>query len=284
MTYHGWTRSALFAGALAGFLAAPWAGLAQSLNFAAGEDENPIQVVADNGIEWQQENMVFLARGNAVATRGTTQVAAQVLRAYYRETRDQGTQVWRLDAEGGVTITAPGETATGDRGVYDVDNGIFVLSGGKRVVFETEEDSVSASEQLEYWQNKQMAVARGDALAVRADKRLRADVLVAHFRPDKRGKTRVHRIEAFDNVRIKTETDRVKADRGIYNVESGIATLTGSVTLTRGSNTLSGCSAEVNLNTGISKLHSCKSAPGTRKRVQGVLVPDRAEKDAKTGN
>ena len=130
----------------------------QSLNFGAGDDENPIEVVADNGIEWQQDNLVFLARGNARATRGTTTVRAEILRAYYREAAGQSTQVWRLDAEGDVVITAPGEKASGQRGIYDVDNGIFVLSGnGKRVRFETEQDTVTAQKQIEYWQNKQMA-------------------------------------------------------------------------------------------------------------------------------
>ena len=58
----------------------------------------------------------------------------------------------------------------------------------------------------------------------------------------------------------------------VYNVESGIATLTGSVKLVRGKNVLTGCSAEVNLSTGISKIFSCPTTPGAiRKRAQGVL-------------
>jgi lipopolysaccharide export system protein LptA len=66
--------------------------------------------------------------------------------------------------------------------------------------------------------------------------------------------------------------DTVSADRGVYNVASGIATLTGTVQIIRGRNRLNGCRAEVNLNTGISKLFSCPQTRGT-KRVRGVLQP-----------
>ena len=48
----------------------PWGGaLAQKLNFGSGDSDQPIEIFADNGIEWQQENLIFLARGNAFAVR-----------------------------------------------------------------------------------------------------------------------------------------------------------------------------------------------------------------------
>ncbi|MBV8653050.1 MAG: hypothetical protein JO255_16420, partial [Alphaproteobacteria bacterium] len=33
-------------------------------------DHRPLDIEADNGIEWQQNNEVYIARGNAKATRG----------------------------------------------------------------------------------------------------------------------------------------------------------------------------------------------------------------------
>ncbi|MCH7551099.1 MAG: hypothetical protein IIA35_05290, partial [Proteobacteria bacterium] len=47
---------------------------AQSLNFGGGASDLPIEIYADDGIEWQQENLVFLARGNARAVRGEVTV------------------------------------------------------------------------------------------------------------------------------------------------------------------------------------------------------------------
>ena len=250
-------------------------GMAQSLNFGARDSDEPIEIFADNGIEWQQENLIFLARGNARAVRGDVTVYADELKAYYRERADGGTDIWRLDAEGRVRIQTPTETAFGKKAVYQVDNGVLVISGGK-VRLVTATDEITADKQIEYWEKKQMAVARGNAYAVRQNKRLRADVLAAYFRPDKNGENKIYRVDAFDGVKIVTNKDTATSDRAVYNVESGIATLTGSVKLVRGQNVLRGCSAEVNLNTNVSKLFSCPdSISGAGKRARGVLRPNR---------
>jgi len=261
-----------------GWLLAAWIGAlawtgpaaAQGLNFSDTGSSLPIEVVADDGIEWQQESQMFLARGNARATRGDVSVHGDLLRAFYRRKPDGGSDIYRLEAVGRVRIASVGETAFGESAVYDVDQGIMVLSG-KAVKLVTAEDTITADQQLEYYDGKQMAVARGHAVAQRADRKIRTDVLVAYFERDAAGKSRVYRVDAFDNVHIVTEQEQVWADRGVYNVDSAIATLAGDVRLVRGENTLIGCGAEVNLNTGISKLRSCE---GQERGVRGLLRPD----------
>lgn len=269
------------------WLVVAWAGLlawappaaAQSLNFSDSGSSLPIEVVADDGIEWQQEGEMFLARGNARATRGEVSVYGDLLRAFYRRKDGGSTDIYRLEAVGAVRIASVGETAFGENAVYDVDKGILVLSG-KEVKLVTAEDTITADQQLEYYDGKQMAVARGHAVAQRADRKIRTDVLVAYFQRDAAGKSRVYRVDAFDNVHITTQQEQVWADRGVYNVDSAIATLTGNVKLVRGENTLVGCSAEVNLKTGISKLRSCE---GQGRGVRGLLRPDDTA-GAKNGN
>ena len=245
---------------------------AQTLNFASGDSDAPIQVDADDGIEWEQDRQIFTARGNAVAERGNVKVRADVLKAYYRKKPGGGTDIWRLDADGNVRIQSNDQKAFGDKGVYDIDNAILVLSG-RKVRLVTATDEISATRQLEWWEKKRMAVARGNALAVRGERRLRADVLVAHFRKNKSGESRIWRVEAFDNVYIVTATDTVTAARAVYNVDSSIATLTGSVKITRGETQLNGCSAEVNMKTGISKLRGCGPSAAAGQRVRGLLSP-----------
>ncbi len=263
---------------LAGILL-PWgAAVAQNLNLGGGESDLPIEIQADDGIEWKRDNQIFLATGNARATRGDTTVFADQLRAHYVEAEDGSTDITRLDALGNVRIASTGETAYGDTGVYDVRQAIFVLSGDK-VRLVTDEDEITADGQLEYYDRKQMAIARDNAVARRADRSLRSDVLVAYLNKDATGKTQVYRVEAFDNIHIKTAEEDVWGDRGVYNVDSGIATLTGDVRVVRGKNTLAGCSAEVNLKTGLSKLNSCEGPDG---RARGLLIPsDRPESNEK---
>lgn len=244
---------------------------AQSLNLTSGGDDGgPIDIVAEDGIEWQQSNSVFLARGNARAIRGEVEVNADILKAYYRDS-DGPSQIWRLDAEGSVTIESPSEKVTGDLAIYDVQNGVLVVRG-RDVRFIAGADTITADEQLEYWESKQLAVARGNATAVREDKRLNARVLAAYFRRVADGKTDVDRIEAFDDVTITTATERITASRGVYTVATGIVTLTGNVRVTRDGNTVEGCNAEVDLNTNISRMFACKNGS---KRVTGSFIPSK---------
>src|SRR5690349_25085595 len=89
---------------------------AQGLSLGSVSEDRPIEVSADHGIEWQQDAQVYIARGNAMAKRGATEVHADTLTAHYRpakgtgskgtETKETGgeTEIYRLDADGHVTI------------------------------------------------------------------------------------------------------------------------------------------------------------------------------------
>lgn len=244
-------------------------GYAQSLNFGSGD--TPIEITADNGIEWQQDSLVFVARGNAQALRGDVRILADELRAYYRKSADGSTEIWRMDAIGTVRIKSAEGTAYGDKAIYDVDNAILTITGNNLKLI-SGKDWLTARDQLEFWEAKQMAVARGKAVAKRENKKLTANILAAYFRKNKKGDTGIYRVDAFDQVNIITDKDQASSERGVYNVESGIATLTGSVKIVRDNNVLKGCSAEVNLNTGLSNLHSCASG-GTR--VKGSFRPSK---------
>lgn len=157
---------------------------AQGLLGGPGTDNRPIDITADSGIEWQQQAQVYIARGNAVATRGTTEVRADTLTAHYRpsksNTAEGGNEVYRLDADGHVVIRGPSQTVVGDQAVYDVDQQIAIITG-KALRLTTATDVVTARDSLEWYDAKQIAVARGDAVASRADKHIRADVLTAHM-------------------------------------------------------------------------------------------------------
>ncbi|MCB2100292.1 MAG: hypothetical protein KDE22_05445 [Rhodobacterales bacterium] len=255
----------------AALLSGPARAQTLGLGGGGGNDDTPIEIFADNGLEWQQQGQVFVAQGNARAVRGDVTVHADRLRAFYRDEASGKSGLWRLDATGGVRIVGAQQTAYGDQAVYDVDQQVLVLSGGRPRI-ESATDRITADQQIEYWDARQIAVARGNAVAVREDRRLKADVLVAHFAPDTKGKTTVELVEAFDHVQVNTATEQVTANRGTYRMETGIATLTGSVIITRGQNRLTGCTATVNLNTGVSRLRGCGGDAGDR-RVRGVILP-----------
>jgi len=275
---------------------------AQGLSLGNVSEDRPIEISADGGIEWQQDAQVYIARGNAKAKRGTTEVYADTLTAHYRPMKGSGgeTEIYRLNADGHVTIKGERQTVVGDQAVYDVDQQIGIVTG-KAPKMTTASDMVTARDSLEWYDQKQIAVARGDAVAVRDTKRIRADVLTAHMTKDKPpmapAKTekpvpapakprnsptplgdadessRISRVDAQGNVLVSTETDVGRGDFGVYNADSGIATLLGNVTVTRGPNTIRGEYAVMDLNNNISRMMAAPARAGTATTpVQGLFV------------
>jgi lipopolysaccharide export system protein LptA len=261
---------------LAALLLAAVPAWAQGFNLSRNNNEQ-IQVYADGGIEWMNDALRVIARGNAKAVRGTVTVTADTLTAYYRKGA-AGDEIWRLDADGAVTIATPTETATGHKASYDLDKAVFVLRGSPAKLV-TPTDTVTATEMLEYWEKDLLAVARGDAVAIQKDKQIQADVLTSHFKENAKGSMEMRRADAYRHVVLTTPQEQVFGDRGDYNLESGIATVSGSVKIVRTGNELNGEYAHVNLNTGISKLFGIGPGGQGEGRVSGSFTPDK--KDAK---
>ena len=257
-------------GRLAAALAVPTsAGQAQQLDLSHG---GPIAITANDGIEWRQEQRQVIARGNARAVRQNVTVMADRLTAFYRpksgaagRSRRQsgrrrrpdtgGNEIYRVQAEGDVRIFTPTDQAQGDRAVYDMDQAVLVMTG-RALKLTTPNDVLTARDSLEYWSQKHMAVARGNAVVVTNDgRRVAADTLVAytdrragHAGGDEAGGNgaddplaasgKLQKVEAFGNVTVRTATDTATGDRAVYVPDTGIARLAGHVRITRGQNQL----------------------------------------------
>ena len=115
---------------------------------------------------------------------------------------DSSTEIYRLEAGGQCALRQRRpQTAYGDHAVYDVDQAVMVLTG-KNLRIETPRETVTARDSLEWYDQKQIAVARGDAVAMREGRSIRGDTLIAEVeRPDNRP-ARIHRVDAYGNVLV----------------------------------------------------------------------------------
>ena len=278
-----------------------WPAVGQNIDMSQG---GPVDITSTDGIEWRQEQRVVIARGNAQAVRdGVTVTAARLLARYRPQagaapqpapasaaeaTLSGGNEIFRLEAEQNVRIATATDTATGDRAVYDIDQAVLVLTG-RQLTLTTPNQRIVSRDSLEYWSQRRMAVARGNAVLTTTDCRyVGADTLVSYLTPEGTpapvrpttpgaappppGSGRIDRVELFGHVEIRTATEVVRGDRGVYSAETGLARLLGNVRITRGDNQVNGTEALVNFNTGISRL---VNAPGAR--VQGLIVPQQAQ-------
>jgi lipopolysaccharide export system protein LptA len=272
----------------------PASGSNSLLGFDLGGDsKKPLTIEADQGIEWQQTNHVYIARGHATAKRGNGTVIADTLTAHYRPTAkaqegsqqtgadrtdvlNSGSQIYLVEADGHVELSGETQHAFGDHGVYDVDAGTMVLTG-KNLRLETKQDTVTARDSLEWHDKEQLAVARGDAVAIRDQKRIRANVMTAEVTRDDRGAQHIRRIDAEGDVIVNSQDQTGRGDSGVYNVDTGITTLIGHVKLNRGENELRGQYAVVDMNKSIYRLLASPPSDtltsGRPARVEGLFVP-----------
>ena len=269
----------------------------------AQASDRPIHIEADNGIEWQQAHNVYIARGNASATRGNATVTADILYAYYRPVGQgadhpvtptpatgkdaqraqsplqdgSSTEIYRIEAQGHVRFINGDQQAFGDHAVYDVDQAVMVLTGNDlRIV--TPGETITARDALEWYDKKQVAVARGDALMVRGDRRMRADIVTADVEKQGDQPAQITRINGYGNVLISAPGQIAHGDEGVYNVGPQVATLIGHVRLTKGDNELHGEYGVVDLKNNVSEILAAppnQIATGPTARVEGLLMPNR---------
>ncbi len=285
------------------------AARAQPIDLSKG---GAIEVTSRDGMEWRQNEQIIIAKGDARAVRGEVTVTADRLIAHYRKkagaaqatpapasaaTGESGNnEIYRLEAVGNVHIYTPTDEAVGDHAVYDMDQAVLVMTG-QDMKITTPQQVMTARDAMEYWSQKHMAVGRGDATVTTSDgRRLTGDVLVGYtadpsatpgqplvkaaakpVAPSKPpadplgASGKLQKVEAFGHVEVRTATEIVHGDRGVYVPDTGIARLVGNVHMTRGQNQLNGDEAIVNMRTGISTV---TQAPGTR--VEGLVVPNDA--------
>ena len=271
-------------------------------------DDQPLQIQADFGIEWQQNAHLYVARGNAVATRGDSEVHADMLVAHYRDAKGSNTntggntEIYRIEADGHVTLKRNAQTVVGDRAVYDIDRAIAVITG-KNLKMTTATDSVSARDSLEWYDQKQVAVARGNAVATREGRTVKADTLTAYMvkapapgQPAANaGKTpatpvaapgkpaagvpggdaessKISRVDAQGHVVVSNGTDTGRGNYGVYNAETGIATLIGDVVIERGKDVIRGQRGVMDLKNNISRMMPGGAPNAAPQRVQGLFV------------
>lgn len=266
----------------------PGQGFGQGLGLGT-KGSKPIEVYAEEGIEWNQKEKRYVARGNAKAIQGDTTVYADTLTAHYEEIEGKGSEIHRIEAVGKVKIVSPQQTVYGDRGVYDARKGVLVLTG-KALRLVTKEDVVTARDSLEYYDKKSLAVARGNAVLRQRNapkgkgRTVRADVLTTQSQPksgsapqgsgkDGNGKDGIRRMDAYGNVVITRPGEIALGDRGVYRPKEQTAELWGSVRITRGKNQMNGERAIVNFETGVSRLIAGQGGKG-QPPVRVLIVPD----------
>lgn len=229
---------------------------------------DPVEITADEAIEWLRDENLYRARGNAMATQGDTSISSDSLSAFYDP--ENSKNITEIHADGNVVIQSKGQKAVGDKGVYNIQTRVMRVTGTNLSVT-TAQATVTAQESLEYDANSRKAIAKGNATASDGTNVITSRTLSAWLGNNAQGKTILKKVTANGGIRIKTPTEIILGDSGTYDAVAETATIQGNVRITRDKNQLNGDHAVVNLKTGVSQL---LAAPGAKKqRVRALFYP-----------
>ena len=231
----------------------------------------PIEIFADDGIEWHKNKSKYVALGNAKALSGTLSVESDKIEAFYKENDSSNMNITEVRAKKNVVVKDKKMKITGgEYAEYKILKDYFFING-KNIILTSEKNILKSNKKLEYWRSKNIAIATGKAEAKKDNEFVvLADKLVWYLQ-ERNQKTTVKKLLGFNNVSIKTNNEVAFSDKAIYNNDTEICKLFGNVKLQRGESFLIGEYAEVDLKSGISKL---LPAPGTKlneNRVRALI-------------
>lgn len=230
--------------------------------------QSGIALDAREGIEWLRDKKQYIARGDAVMKRDGLTLKADELIVHYDDADGGDIKVQRMDAIGRVFVSRDDLTASAARATYHIEDKVAVMIGDKLEV-NSNRGNIKANESLEFWDDRNIVVARGNAVTRHAKGTLKANVISAFLKNMGGNKREIDRIEAIGDIVISNGSDIIKGQKGIYYIDRQFADICGDVKITQGSNQLNGKCAQVDFKTGNSKIIGDKN-----KRIQGLILPD----------
>ncbi|MBL0941614.1 MAG: hypothetical protein IBJ00_02635 [Alphaproteobacteria bacterium] len=210
-----------------------------------------------DGIECDRQNNTCKASGNVVVTKDNFKLESEILLTKLRKDKLGKQEIWQVEARGNIKFKGNAdEIASASYALYNIDEDKLILKAP-----ENGQSILS--------QNKHLypMLQKGEHL-------VRAKEITIYFIRSSKNATTLKHVEAEGDVILSTPFDLAHGDFATYDPTAKLAKLRGNVVIDRDSGQIAGTYAEVNLDTGTSKMLSV--APGfkdLKKRVQVLLKP-----------
>ncbi len=230
----------------------------------------PIEISAQESLEWLQSTYEYKATGDVVVTQGELTLNADNLIANYDNNSGDNLNITMITATGNVVVKDAGNTAYGDKITYNLQTKEIILTG-ENIKLVAPEQTITARDSLTYNTQSGQAKAIGNAKIKTQKETLQASTITANFSKNpQNGNQELSTAVASNNVKITTDEEVITGKNGVYNAQKNTATITGNVKIQRGPNSLEGNRAIVNLSINVSQMFGDKKSG---KRVKGVFFP-----------
>lgn len=226
----------------------------------------PLKIEASEMLEWNQSEGTYLAVGDAHARQGEASISAESLQASY-DPESESRRITLVVATGSVIYENETSTARGDRLVYNVGSETYLLEG-KSAMVSGPNGTMQATKDINFDAtnpDQQKLVAHGNAKYVdKQGRSVAGDEIIALL--DANGE--LQQLDATRNVTVVSINGQTATgDAVTYDYGTSKALLTGNVEIIDGPSVMRGARAEVDFDSGISRILS----DGSGKRVSGVL-------------
>jgi lipopolysaccharide export system protein LptA len=219
-------------------------------------------MIESDSMQCDRQSNTCEALGHVVVMKGNFNLKSHKLITKIRKNKLGKQEIWEVEATGDVKFKgSAGETASAPYALYNVDENKLILT-----VFDHTKEN---NELFPTLQKEQHLVC--------------AKEIIIYFKKSSDNKTELQYVEAKGDVLLSTPIDLAHGDFATYDPTLKLAKLTGNVVIDRDNGQISGTYAEVNLDTGTSKMLSV--APGIKeckKRVQVLLKPKHTQQTVST--
>lgn len=231
--------------------------------------DKPVEIEADQQLEWLRGDNKFRATGNVVITQGDTKIKGDQAEASYDAAKGPSS-LTHMTVTGHVVITSKDNVIKSETADYDTRTELAELRGP--VVTLTSPKAVVTSQTgMDYYAKERKAVSKGPAIVTQGEDKLQADTITAWLTE----KNELHHAVAVGHVIITQKTKDglsiAQSDRGDYDAVKKNAVLTGNVKLTQGDNHMQGDKATIDMVTGYSTLQNNAGSGG---RVRAIFSSD----------
>ena len=224
-------------------------------------DKLPLEITADQQLEWNQQDQTYVARGNAKAVQGEFSVTADTLTAHYAEdgqsaqNKGGAGNITKLTAAGNVVLRSSRDHATAANAQYDLITEVIELNGARPKLYR-DNDVLEADQVIITLKNHNFdhADAMGNVIITKGA--AQDDETQTQPKQDKSG---------------QAQLQRAVADHAHYDGVTEIVTLKGHVKLWQEESWVEGSEAVLNLK---NKTNILKAATGDKNasgRVKGIF-------------
>ena len=229
----------------------------------AYQKSNQFKVEADKSIEYFEKQKIYVASGNAKASKGNFSIKAERITAFLGKTKSSN--ITDIEAIGNVIIMNQNTTAKSSFATYNFKNKFIILKGNNQSI-ESRKFRLLSKNFISFDDINKIANSEGDVkLFLSGPISITANRINANF--DKINNNLIS-ANAKGNVKIKTKSETISSNSAKYDSNTDIISLKGNVIIKRDKSILTGEKGYMNLNTRKSRIESSKS-----KRVKGVFSP-----------